>query len=311
MNMRYVASVVWSQCIDAKKDENALIITDPSGERLEIGKALLETGRRFCKCELIKMKPTGLAGREPWAGVAKTMLDYDIIIAPLKYSITHTRAVDRVIKKGGRVVTMPGITKDIFMRAVPVDYGELEKTGSRIKAALESGNNIRITTKAGTDITMEMVEGRKIHTCDGVVNPGKVNNLPDGEVAIAPKEGASNGIIVFDVSSLNTRLKKPFKAVVKDGFAISCENKKIWNILTGVENGTNLAELGIGINPKARITGNILEDEKVRGTAHIAFGTSAALGGLIQTDVHLDSVFDKPTIEVDGKVIIKDGKFLF
>jgi len=187
----------------------------------------------------------------------------------------------------------------------------MAEVSARLAGKLRDGRMLRVTTAAGTDITMEMAEGRRVNSCDGIIRRGIVKNLPDGEVAIAPKEGGSNGVVVFDLSSLERVLERPFRVFVKDGFAVRCENRELWDILSGVENGANLAELGIGTNPKARITGNILEDEKVTGTAHIAFGTSAALGGLVQTDVHLDSVFDKPTIDVDGRVIIKDGKFLF
>ncbi len=311
MNMQDVAAIVWRDCLKANSEERALVIADPSGERLEIGKALLEAGKKFCECELVTMKPTGLAGREPWPDVARIMPDYDIIVAPTKHSITHTKAVASVRERNGRVVTMPGITKDIFMRAIPVDYVKMAETNSRLKAALESGTRVRVTTKAGTDIIMQRIGGRRVLNGDGIIRPGKVKNLPDGEVGFAPSEGTSNGIIVFDLSSLRTMLKKPFKVVVKDGLAVSCENKKLWKILTSVENGTNMAEFSIGTNDRAKVTGVILEDEKVMGTAHIAFGTSAAMGGLVQTGVHLDSVFNKPAVEVDGKTIIKEGRFLF
>ena len=56
------------------------------------------------------------------------------------------------------------------------------------------------------------------------------------------------------------------------------------------EDGTNVAELGIGTNERAELTGNVLEDEKILGTAHVAFGASAAIGGTVQVPVHLDCV---------------------
>jgi leucyl aminopeptidase (aminopeptidase T) len=307
--MNDVSEIVWKTCLAGKPHEKALIVTDPEGERLEIAESLAST----CpgECQLMKMPPSGLAGREPMPEVADAMLKADIVVAPTEFSITHTKASINAAKKGARVATMPGITKDIFLRTIPIDYGKMEEVCSKLKAQLEKSSMIRVTSKAGTDIEMGLMPGRKICNLNGIVGPGDVKNLPDGEVGIAPKEGSSNGIIVFDLSALNRKLEKPFKVEVKDGLAISCELEELWNILTSAENGTNLAELGIGTNPKAKITGNILEDEKVLGTAHIAFGTSAAMGGTIQTTVHLDSILDKPTIEVDGKVIIKEGKFLF
>jgi len=308
--LKGVADIVWKQCMAARPDEKALIVSDPGGERLEIAESL--TDACPCMCRLTEMKPTGMAGREPAPGVAAAMLDADIIIAPTEHSITHTKATSAARNKGARVVTMPGITKDVFLRAILVDYDEMDAQNSRLKGMLLRTTKLRVTTAAGTDLDMEIMKGRKICNDNGLTTEsGSLNNLPAGEVAIAPKEGSTNGTLVIDLSALRARLKEPFKVEVKNGHVVSCENQELWKIISGVENGTNVAEFAIGTNPKAKITGVILEDEKVKGTAHMAFGTSAALGGTVQTSVHLDNVFDKPTIEADGKVIIKQGKFLF
>jgi leucyl aminopeptidase (aminopeptidase T) len=320
-----ISNIVWKQCINAKPDEKALIVSDPaeettaqanrgklsshSGERLEIAEALTSTCP--CKCRLMEMRPTGMHGREPSEDVAKAMLDADIVIAPLRYSITWTKATEAATARNAKVVTMPGITKDMFLRAIPINYRELTETNDKLKAILEGACKVRVTTKAGTDIMIEIQEGRKICNGNGTMKRGKVKNLPSGEVDFAPKEGASNGVIVFDLTILDSKVDRPYKVEVKNGLAVSCEHEKLWEALKGVEHGTNLAELGIGTNPKAKVIGQILEDEKVKGTAHIAFGSNAAAEGNIQTSVHLDSIFDRPTIEVDGKVIIKEGKFLF
>jgi leucyl aminopeptidase (aminopeptidase T) len=315
MDMSGVAEIIWNKCLQAKPEEKALVIADSHGERREIGEALVNAGRKYCECDLITMAPTGLNGREPPHGITKKMLKYDIVLAPLEYSITHTKAMKALGEKGGRAATMPGITKDIFLRAVAVDYQAITQTNVCLKVALEKARKLRLTTNAGTDLIMQIARNRKVSNCNGILKPGKVTNLPDGEVAIAPEECSSNGVIVFDLSAIgddgkSVKLKKPFKAYVKDGLLVKCENRRLWEILSSVENGTNLAELGIGTNPQAKIIGQILEDEKVLGTAHIAFGTNAELGGIIQTSVHMDSVLDKPTISVDGRVIMKEGKIL-
>jgi leucyl aminopeptidase (aminopeptidase T) len=76
------------------------------------------------------------------------------------------------------------------------------------------------------------------------------------------------------------------------------------------DEGTNVAELGIGTNEKATLTGEILEDEKIAGTIHIAFGASAGIGGTVQVPVHLDCIVMKPTLELDGEAIVRDGELL-
>jgi leucyl aminopeptidase (aminopeptidase T) len=74
--------------------------------------------------------------------------------------------------------------------------------------------------------------------------------------------------------------------------------------------GTNVAELGIGTNEKAILTGNVLEDEKIMGTCHVAFGASAAIGGEVQVPVHLDCVVMKPDLSIDGEPIVRAGELL-
>jgi leucyl aminopeptidase (aminopeptidase T) len=72
--------------------------------------------------------------------------------------------------------------------------------------------------------------------------------------------------------------------------------------------GTNVAELGIGTNEKAQLTGNLLEDEKILGTCHVAFGASAAIGGTVQVAVHLDCVVLEPDLSVDGQPLVRGGR---
>jgi len=76
------------------------------------------------------------------------------------------------------------------------------------------------------------------------------------------------------------------------------------------EDGFNVAELGIGNNEEALLTGNVLEDEKILGTCHVAFGASAAIGGTVQVPVHLDCVILEPTVEIDGETIVSGGDLL-
>ncbi len=311
-SLKDVAKIVWKQCLAVKPTEKALIVSDsksPKDPRFGISRVLWDVGKNLCRdCALILMKKTCMHGREPSPEVAKAMLDFDIIIAPTEHSITHAKATLDASKKGSRIVTMPGITEDMFLRAIPINYREMGLLIKKLEAKMQ-GNEFHITTKAGTDL--HLYKGDRIFCeLNGLVGKSEIKNLPDGEIAFAPLEGKSEGVLVVDLSMpLIGIVKKPFRITVEKGHAVDCGESKLWKAISSVENGTNLAEFAIGTNPKAKIIGKILEDEKCLGTAHIAFGTSAALGGTVQTSVHLDSVFDKPTISVDGKEIIRDGKF--
>jgi len=74
--------------------------------------------------------------------------------------------------------------------------------------------------------------------------------------------------------------------------------------------GRNIAELGIGTNDQAKITGLILEDEKVMGTVHIALGDNMSMGGTVSVQSHLDGLIKKPTVYLDGRVIMEKGNLL-
>ena len=78
----------------------------------------------------------------------------------------------------------------------------------------------------------------------------------------------------------------------------------------GGPHGRSLAELGIGTNPAATLTGNVLEDEKAIGTIHLAFGSSAGMGGVNVASVHIDCVVLHPTVELDGERVLDDGRLL-
>lgn len=311
MGLDVISRIVWKQCFGLKKTETALVVTDAKSRtdpRYEISRSLWKTGSRLCKdCALILMKKTGMNGREPPACVAKAMLDYDAVAAPTAYSLTHTKATFNANRKGARVATMPGITEEMFLEAIPVDYKKMLLTIRKLEEKIR-GNEFHIRTKAGTDLYLYR-GSRKIDCDDGLIRKScGLGNLPGGEVAFAPLEKKSEGVLVVDLSSFSGLAKRPFKVSIEKGHAVDCTDSKLWKAISSVKNGTNVAELGIGTNPKARITGEILGDEKVIGTAHIAFGTSKGLGGRIQTSIHLDNVFSRPTIEVDGRIIMKDGK---
>jgi len=77
------------------------------------------------------------------------------------------------------------------------------------------------------------------------------------------------------------------------------------------KNAYNIAELGIGANPKARLNGNVLEDEKVLGTVHIAVGDNTSFtGGHMRSNIHLDGILLQPTVKIGERLLMQNGKLL-
>ena len=89
------------------------------------------------------------------------------------------------------------------------------------------------------------------------------------------------------------------------------EGERLYELLTGAgPAGTNLAELGVGTNERARLTGNILEDEKILGTVHVAFGASAGFGGTVAVPIHLDVLVSDATLTVDDTIVLDAGRYV-
>jgi leucyl aminopeptidase (aminopeptidase T) len=252
-------------------------------------------------------------GEEPPAEVADAMARADVVFAPTSRSLSQTQARIEATRRGARIATLPTITEEIFVRAVPVDYAELKRKGEWLAARLTAASTARITSAAGTEIVLKL-EGRTGHSDDGNLQQrGMFGNLPAGEAYIAPHENVGNGTIVFDGSLAGYgRLASPVHITVEDGRAADADaDAGEWLLETldaGGEHGRSLAELGIGTNLAATLTGNVLEDEKVIGTMHLAFGTSAGIGGINVAGVHIDGIVLRPTVELDGERVLDDGR---
>ena len=127
-------------------------------------------------------------------------------------------------------------------------------------------------------------------------SPERVRQVPQSDPCRAQRSTAS--------SPWRNRRQLPWRSSRSKGRGL------LEALDSGGEHGRSLAELGIGTNPAAMLTGNVLEDEKVIGTAHLAFGTSAGMGGVDVASVHIDGVVLRPTLELDGACLLDDGRLL-
>ncbi len=303
------------ECMGLKEGETLLIIADEPSR--EIGYALWEAGKsRGNEAVFVEIIPRRMHGEEPPSSVAELMKLFDVCLIPTSKSMSHTRARKEACKAGTRIATLPGITMDMMERTLAADYKKIEKISKEIAAILTGGKHVHITSPEGTDF-YATIEGRDGAPDTGIYhNPGDFGNLPAGEAYIAPLEGKSWGRIVFDGSFAGIGiLKDKLVFEVKDGRVVEVQGygkeflEEVFEKYG--EDARNIAEIGIGTNPKAKIIGEVLEDEKVCGTIHIAIGNNATFGGKVDVPVHLDGVIRNPSLEVDGKKISLDFQSLF
>ncbi|MBX2976797.1 MAG: aminopeptidase [Ignavibacteriaceae bacterium] len=303
-------------CMGAKKKERILVISDCN--KKEIGYSLFSNAIRLgFEALYVEMKPGKINGEEPSKQIADLMKQFDVVFCPTTKSLTHTDARREASAQGVRIATFPGITKDVMIRGLNADYNYISKLSIKLKKILERGKFVRITTALGTDLSFS-IAGRTSYASKGLFHKkGESGNLPTGETFLAPVEGTSNGVFVVDGSMAGLGLIKNvnLKVEVKDGYATKITGGKIATQLNKMldavgKDARNIAEFGIGTNPSAKLSGVLLEDEKVMGTIHIALGNNKSMGGSVNVPIHLDGVVKKPTVYLDNKLLMKDGKLL-
>lgn len=313
-----------SAVLEMKSNDKVLIVTDE--KKKDIGNAF------FLGAEKLggKVKIFTLAEKNrPLCNIPKELLPLisegnEIIINVFEGYAKETPFRIKLIKKeistNARVGHCPGITKEMMIEGpMGADYIQLKKVIEKFMKLFENAEEVHITAPGGTDITLE-IEDRAFDT-DVLILPGTFGNLPAGEIWCAPVENRANGVIVCDGSIGDVgQVKKPLRIEVKYGHvrAMECDDNellvKIWDLINLDEMSSVVGELGIGLNPKARITGNLLEDEKANKTAHIAFGNNTEMpNGKNNSSTHRDFLFYNPTILVryvdeTEKVVMKDGK---
>lgn len=297
-------------CLAVKKGEKVLILTDL--EKKKIGEALFHAAvEAGAETVMVKIMPSTRDGEEPPKAIANLMREFDVIVITTKYSMSHTLARKKATSAGARIATLPGITETIFSEGGMIaDFNEVSKTIKRVCKVLKGKRRIKVTTDLGTDIELS-VRGRDWITGDtGICHEkGYFTTLPAGELFIAPNEGRSDGVLIIDGSLGNVVPEEPVKVVVKKGYAtefIGGEEMAKELDKRGKE-GRNLAEFGLGMNPTAKIVGQAIEDEKVLGTVHFAFGDNSTFGGKVECGVHIDAIIKAPTVTADTVLIAEKG----
>ncbi|HEX2360273.1 MAG TPA: aminopeptidase [Solirubrobacterales bacterium] len=308
---RAVAAVV-RDCLGVKPGEEVLVVANPATEG--IGEAMrAESERAGADAVLAVMAERATHGTEPPAGVAAAMAAADVALVPTVQSLSHTEARRAATGAGARIATLPSVTEEMLARVMSADMAELRRRGDEVARRLSAASEAVFTCPNGSDLHVDL-EGRTGLPDDGVLTePGAFGNLPCGEGFIAPAGG--EGTLIVDGSLAGIGLAaEPVALEVEAGHLTSArggQGMEFMELLTAYgEDGTNLAELGIGTNEKAILTGIILEDEKILGTAHVAFGASAPFGGNVQVPIHLDCIVTRPTVELDGEPLIRDGELL-
>lgn len=261
---------------------------------------------------------------EPPQSIVDEMMKSDVILSILSIDksqiFAHTTARNKATDEHGArvglatmIAPLGGTTEDVVKERQRTD---------KMANIMESSKTARITSFDGTDVTMN-IEGRRCERLRGSMwEKGEWGGVPYyAEAALAPVEGTTNGKYVINGFFEGVgRVTSPFTWIIKDGRIVevvgnSSEAQKCREILAAADqNGTNIAELGVGTDHMLAnnygLTGTVL-DKMLLGTLHLACGKNTTfVGGNVDSNIHHDGMSTGITLELDGKEIIKNGKWL-
>jgi leucyl aminopeptidase (aminopeptidase T) len=314
MMLEEASKRILTSSMGVQEDETVLIVTDTALH--DIGATLFETARPLCReAMLMVMGPRSSHGEEPPDAIAAAMLQADVVLMPTLMSLSHTKARGDACARGARIGSMPHVTRDMLARMSKADFARIDQYANLWADLLSKASDVRITSDNGTDLSFS-IAGRPGNADGGVFrHKGAFGNIPSGEAFVAPVEGTANGTLVIDGSiDVVGIVESPIVITVKDGLAVAFDGgddaKKLEGALMKFgPDARNIAELGIGINSAATLSGNTLEDEKIKGTVHIALGDNSTFGGTVSSPSHLDGLIMKPTMYLDGELVIEDTKW--
>lgn len=302
-------------CAGVKPGENVLIVTDFNKAKIaeSLAAAAYSQGG---EAVIATMIPRSGHGQEPPPPIAQAMAKTDVIFSVVSNSITHTQAMQAALQAGARGLAMTDFTEDMLIHGgIEADFHELKIICQKIAKAFQQASVVHLTSEAGTDLIMRK-EGRRGNAMYCLVEKGQLSPVPTVEANFSPLEGTAEGTIVADASIpyINIGvLREPVMAKVNKGMITKINGgeqaKKLAQDLEKRNDPLvyNIAELGVGLNPKSFMQGIMLEDEGVFGTVHIGIGTNITLGGHTKAAIHYDLIMWHPTIVLDGRVVLDKG----
>jgi leucyl aminopeptidase (aminopeptidase T) len=306
-----------TMCLNVTPGETVVVFSDPGGDA-GAARAVADAAERAgAVARVVDVAAEILGAEADVASAPPGTMDADVLIGVTSVSLYHSAIGRLAARRGARVLAMTGCTERMLTEgAIEADFAQVEPRCVALAEALTQASRLRLTTARGTELTA-LLTGRAAETCTGrAVRRGDRTGFPDIEAFIAPLETTACGRLVVDGSSTSHGIvDAPISIEVDDGAARSFEGGAHAAEIEALLHGHGpaalvLAEFGFGLNPAARIIGNIIEDEATYGTGHVAFGSNVGFGGVNNAPLHQDLVYWRPTLRLDDVTVIADGELL-
>lgn len=318
VELQRCARIAVEQCARVRPGEKVLVVTDTMRDQ-SVAKALMGAALSCGGEGMLVVIPTRRSTpQEPPSAVTAAMTAVDVVFLYTTYSLSHSSARVQAQQAGARIISMPGVTEDGFLRTLSVDIPALADLTRRLSQAVTRARRARVVTTLGTDISYEL--GHPVVTIDGICeNPGDIDFFPPGLFLSVPREGSVEGKAVVDgaitqIGRLSSPVVLSFVKGRLERIEGGADAVRLERLLASLEdeNAYRFAAWGIGTNPGAALVGEdpSFEGERIFGWSHVSTGSNATFpGGTVRAKIHLDGIFSNPAVFLDDAMVLRDGKF--
>mgnify|MGYP001196757542 CR=1 FL=1 len=194
-----------------------------------------------------------------------------------------------------------------------VDFEFMRRVTAAWTTAFGDGSEVHVTNAAGTDLRAS-IEGVTSHCSAFAHEAGVMSPINWGEVYQGPRVGTTEGRVVVDGPILGYGWpEEPVTIEIERGLAVAMDGPAavvdpLWRLIRNVENGSNIAEIAVGINPRANDRSSVNVYKKGLGRLHVGLGNGLVYDQGIDSEIHIDFVLPTPTVTIDGQAIIVDGR---
>jgi len=306
-------------CGNLASGERFLLVVDPTTKHLA-ARFLRAAEALSAVAEVIEIGLADRHGVEPPTAVASRMQHADLVAGLTRMSLAHTRARQALCAAGGRYLSLAGYSENLLRDpCLLADYRGQYRLTRAVAEAFTAGSSVRVAAPGGTDLRLG-IAGRVGNCCPGFVDAHcRLGSPPDIEANVSPVEDESEGVAVIDGSVACDAiglLEVPIRLEIDRGRIVSVTSVRsdyvagVNELFAAVDDPKSyvLAECGVGLNPLAVLTGNMLTDEGALGCVHFGFGSNITVGGLNDVPFHVDFVIRNANLWIDDRRIIDAGR---
>jgi len=341
------AQVVVVHCLGVKEGENVLVVDDQSltPDTIDAFRSAAEAqgaavavlsyrNPRFIPlkeyCLMTRRSVLSATLEEEAATFPRTLIGAAsnsdaIVMVSSDLEFLYSKTIKGILSRGVRIIALSYLAEEGIVRMLPSNREEvqtLRETTERITRIFEKSRTAKVTSDAGTNLTVKIGQYPVLPHLGVADRGGKWQLLPAGQITNIPDDHSAEGTVVIDrtiAANDYKEISEPVKFTVRNGDVVSVEGgveaEKLRRFLESLnhKNMYHLTELAVGVNPKCKFSGigAPAEDTHVLGCVSLALGCDVHLGGSHAGPAHIDMTMRYPSITVDGKqLIVEKGRLV-